>query len=84
MSTPVLSSTQNNYPAQGAVAVVPSDVANSGTFRALWVGTAGNITIVTLAGTTVLFSNVPAGIFPVAGRGVKSTGTSAALLVALT
>ncbi len=83
MST-VLSSTQNSYPAQNAVAVSPSDIALSGTFRALWVGTAGNINLVTLTGTTVLFSNVPVGIFPVGGRGVRAASTTAALMVALT
>lgn len=80
----VLSSTQNSFPAQNAVAVTPNDSALSGTFRALYVGVAGNLTIVTLTGTTVLFANVPVGFFPVGGRGVRSTGTVASSIVALT
>lgn len=83
----VLSATQNNYPGQNAVAVATSDGADSGTFRSLYVGASGDITIVTLTGTAVLFKNVPVGFFPVSGRGVRTTGTAAgtaAALVAIT
>lgn len=75
---------KTTFPAQDAVVVTTSDVALSGSFRALYIGVSGHVTLVTPAGNTVLFSNVPVGILPVAGRGVRTTGTNASLIVALT
>jgi len=47
-------------------------------FKALYVGGAGDVTIVTAAGNTALFEAVPAGtILPAQGTKVKSTGTTA-------
>jgi hypothetical protein len=51
--------------------------------RALWVGTAGNITGVDAAGNTVLFTNVPIGFFPMTFKQINHTGTAAAGLVAI-
>lgn len=76
--------TQNAFPGQDAYAVAPSDGAPSGAFRALYVGVTGDVTIMTLAGVSVLFRNVATGILPVSGQGVKATGTSASAIVALT
>ena len=70
-------------PAEDAVVIVPSDSANQGPFRGLYVGVAGNITLVTLANNTVLFSNVPVGVFPVGCRRVNSTNTTATNMVGL-
>jgi hypothetical protein len=75
---------KTTFPAQDAAVVTPSDSALSGSFRALYVGVSGHVTLVTAAGNSVLFSNVPVGILPVAGRGVRVTGTSASLIIALT
>jgi len=56
--------------------------------KALYVGTAGDITLVTagdlsVAGTPVLFKAVPVGTLPVQVRRVLATGTTATDLVAL-
>lgn len=52
-------------------------------YCALYVGTTGNINVVTAQGTTVLFSNVPVGFFPVVVKQVLSTNTTASNLVGL-
>lgn len=72
-------------PAQGYVAVTPHDtnplpVAGS---RGLYIGTGGDISLVSPQGDTVLFKGVPAGILPVAAARVRATGTTAADIVAL-
>jgi len=64
-------------------AVTPSDSSNQPVpFRALWIGTAGTVTIVGLDGTVALF-NAPQGPLPVAGIRVNATGTTASQIVAL-
>ena len=51
---------------------------------ALYVGTTGNVNLVTAAGTTVLFPSVPAGaILPVEFSQVLSTSTTASGFVGL-
>lgn len=74
----------SDNPAADAVVIVPSDSANQGPFRALYVGVAGDITLVTLGGTAVLFSNVPVGIHAIGCSRVNSTGTTATNMVGLT
>ena len=50
----------------------------------LYVGSTGNVTIKRRNGTTVLFSNVPAGyVLPVTCIGVMGTGTTATGIVGL-
>jgi len=46
--------------------------------KSLWIGTAGDITIVTEAGETRGPITVPAGLFPVRCTQVNTTATSAA------
>lgn len=71
-------------PAVDAAAITPNDSGDHGQFRGLYVGTGGNITLITVGGSTVLFSNVPTGvILPVSGNTVKSSGTTASNIVAL-
>lgn len=71
-------------PARNAEAVTPSDSVNlDQVAKALYVGTTGNITLVTPEGDTVLFSNVPVGFFPVQTARVNSTATTASNIVAL-
>lgn len=66
-----------------AKVLVPSDTVNDG-FTSLYVGGAGNITLVTESGKTVLFTAVPVGtILPVRGSRVNSTATTATLLIGL-
>ena len=76
---------ENTAPAESCAAISPSDSTDlaGGTCRALFVGTAGNLNIDDAFGNTVLFSNVPAGIFPVRAKRVRSTSTTASNLVAL-
>lgn len=51
----------------------------------VYVGTLGNLTIVTPRGNTVLFTAVPAGTFlGVAAKQVMATGTAAGALLGLT
>jgi hypothetical protein len=65
--------------------VTPSDtVGTSIPFRALWVGTTGNVVVVWGNDTTSTFLNVPSGsILPAGGKRVNATGTTAASIVAL-
>ena len=66
-------------------AITPDDSNDLATFaRALWVGGAGNISLDTLDGTTILVSGVTAGTYlPVSTRRVRATTTTATLIVPL-
>lgn len=68
--------------AHDAFEITPSDVTVIA-FEALYIGTAGDVTVVTSRGTTVLFQNVPVGILPIRGKQVLSTGTAALDIVGL-
>lgn len=71
-------------PASHAAAVTPNDSADLSTAaRALYVGTAGNISLVTTGGDTVTLSNVAAGILPIRVARVRATGTTASNIVAI-
>lgn len=72
-------------PAARAVAVTPHDTNElTRHAKALYVGGAGNIAVTTVGGDDVTFTAVPAGsILPVRVKIVKSTGTSATSIVAL-
>jgi len=69
-----------------AAAVTTSDSATIRATGALYIGGAGNVTVV-MAGegnTTVTFSAVPVGtILPISVKQVKATGTTATLIIAL-
>jgi hypothetical protein len=73
-------------PAVGAAAVTPNDGTDLAVLpaRALYIGGAGNISVDTAAGDTVTFSGLAAGtILPVSVKRVRSTSTTATLIVAL-
>lgn len=73
-------------PAQGAVAVVPSDTVSlvPAPCRALWVGGAGDISVLMADGASATLVGVPAGaLLPIAVRRVNSTATTATSIVAL-
>ena len=72
-------------PARDAAAVTPSDSTQiSPVARALYVGGAGNIKLVTEEGTTVTFQGIVAGsVLPVKTTKVFSTDTTATYIVAL-
>lgn len=72
-------------PGRHAAAVSLSDTVDlTCTARALYVGTTGDVTLITAGGDTVTFPTVPAGaILPVLTTRVKSTLTTASNIVAL-
>lgn len=72
-------------PARDAKAVTPgSSALASGVCKALYVGTAGDVNVITEAGTTVLFAGVTAGsVLPIRCSHVLSTSTDADDIVAL-
>lgn len=66
-----------------AKTITPSDSAAQ-TYRAIYVGGTGNLTVTTTGGDTTTFNAVPVGtIIPVETQLVKATGTTATLLVGL-
>ena len=79
-------------PYQNAVAVTTSDTVNiappatldaNEPARALYIGTTGNLVVITAGGDTVTFNAVPVGILPVSVTRVKATSTTASNIVAL-
>jgi hypothetical protein len=72
-------------PASNGEAVTPSD-ANELTYvsRGLYVGGAGDVTLILKGGQTLAFVGVPAGtVLPVRAKQVKSTGTTATSILSL-
>lgn len=67
-----------------AAAITPSDTSDLGG-KAIYVGGAGNVTVVPESGgTAVLFTAPPVGsVIPIRFRRVNATGTTATALVAL-
>lgn len=72
-------------PALDGFAVTPSDsTVFTGQVKGLYIGTGGDVNVVTLAGTTILFKAVPTGTFmPVMVQQVLATSTTASNIVAL-
>lgn len=72
-------------PAQSGYAVSPSDTTDfDNAFRALYVGGAGDVEVVTVKGDVLLFKSVPAGTFlPVSGIRVNDTNTDATFMLGL-
>jgi hypothetical protein len=69
--------------AKGATEVTPSD-ATVVSFRGLYVGGAGNVSIVTPQGDTVTFVSAPAGGYILcAAVRVRATGTTATSIIGL-
>lgn len=71
-------------PLETGEAVTPHDT-NELTYasRALYVGTTGNLAVVMVDGTALTLSSVPVGLHPLRVKQVKSTGTTASNIVAL-
>jgi len=77
-------SADSTAPAHGAVVITPSDVTTFPVTRALYVGTAGNITVRMADGQdSIQFTNVPVGVLAVQVDKVYSTGTGASGIIAL-
>lgn len=72
------------YPG-GAAAVTPSDTVNlPGGPAVVYVGTSGNVQVITAQGDTVTFSGVPAGaVIPVQVLRVFATNTTATNMIAI-
>lgn len=71
-------------PASGAIAVTPSDTVNMATCRALYIGVAGDVSVIPANSTVaVVFTAAPVGILPVQVRRVNAAGTTATNIVAL-
>ena len=76
--------TWENKPAQGHTPVTPSDAAIfSPPFRMLFIGGAGTITVVSMAGNSATYSVIAGYLLQVAGVRVMATGTTATGIVAL-
>ena len=71
-------------PASLAADVTPSDSAPLPiASKRLWVGGAGSLSLVTVGGTTVVYSGVPAGSYlNVRAAQVNATGTTATNIIA--
>jgi hypothetical protein len=71
------------YPG-GAIAVVPSNSVNLAYPSVIYVGGAGNVTVVTAQGDVVTFTAPAVGsVLPVQVTRVNATGTTATALVAI-
>ncbi len=71
-------------PAFDAFSITPSDGVNlAQTARALYVGVAGDVRVMTPGGATVTFKNVSAGILPVSAVRVFATATTATQIIGL-
>lgn len=72
-------------PASDGFAITPNDGADLARVpRAIFVGGAGAVALVTKRGTTLTFSGLTAGtILPVRANRVLATGTTATLLIGL-
>lgn len=67
-----------------AFPITPADSILTTKARALYIGTGGNVTVLTSNGSSVTFSNVVAGtILPVSVKQVSSTGTTASNIIGL-
>lgn len=72
-------------PARNGYVVTPADGTDlKFVTRAIWIGGAGNLNVDMVNGDTVLFSGIPAGTFlPIQVKRIRSTSTTATLIVAL-
>ena len=73
------------HPVVDAIAVTPSDSTDLvNVSRALWIGSAGNVSVVMLSGATATFTGVPAGsLLPIRVSRVRATLTTAGNILAL-
>lgn len=69
----------------GGRTVTPDDETDlpNGPCRAIYVGTAGNLTVIGLDGQTCTYANHPVGYAPISALRILNTGTVAQNIVAL-
>lgn len=72
-------------PIENGFSVTPNDGTDlAQTTRAIWVGGAGNLSVVTRGGDTITLVGVPAGtLLPIRATRIRSTGTTATNILAL-
>lgn len=72
-------------PIENGFSVTPADGSDQPQVsRAIWVGGAGNLSVVTRGGDTITLVGVPAGtMLPIRATRIRSTGTTATNIVAL-
>lgn len=72
-------------PGSGAAAITPSDTVDLPvSARAVYIGSSGNVAVITVGGDEVTFVNTAAGsTLPVRVARVKATGTTSTNLVAI-
>ena len=82
---PVPFMAQNAGPAMDGFAITPSDSTNMAAIcRAIYVGVAGDVVLVTSQSTVLTFKNCPAGlIIPIAAIRVNNTNTTATNLIGI-
>ena len=79
VGNPPFGATNATIPGQDGFAVTPSDVTNFDSMaRALYVGTGGDVTLLTTKGTVLTFVSVQAGsVLPIMAVRVNLTNTTA-------
>ena len=70
-------------PAKFGVSITPSDSTTLTPTRALYIGVAGDVTVLMMNSETVTFKSVAVGILPVQVTKVFATNTTATNMVAL-
>lgn len=82
---PNFASDDATMPAQAAYEITTTDTtAFASPFRALYIGGAGNVALITFGGASITFNGLLAGsILPVGGQRVNATNTTATNLVGI-
>ncbi|MGH1352121.1 MAG: spike base protein, RCAP_Rcc01079 family [Methyloligellaceae bacterium] len=71
-------------PARGAFVITPDNNADLEELtRALYIGVAGDLSVVMQEGQTVTFPNVEVGIFPIRVARVNATNTTASSIIGM-
>lgn len=72
------------HPYRDATSITPNDATVIPTTRGVYVGGTGHLEVVMFGGTTVIFKGVPVGtLLPIHATKIKSTNTTATLILAL-
>lgn len=71
-------------PALDVKDITPSDTKElEPPCRSIYIGTSGDVSLKTVGGTVVIFSNVPTGILPIQAVQIRETDTTASDIKAL-
>lgn len=70
---------------EDALAVTPSDSANlsKGATKGIYIGGAGDLSVILSSGTTIAFTGLSVGFHPISATRVRATGTTATNIVAV-